>query len=221
MVGPDVATDAEAGPALGLSLTPSCRSSRRSSRSRPRIARRRPARVVHHVLPDTGDVAPARAVRGEQDKSLGAGTHPALLVLPGVGQRAEVGRHAGGDVGRQHRTGRAAERAGRSTQRSPVGGDPRSSSTGELIATATASNPDSGASPPPSATRPLTNSEKPARSSGRVKNGDSSQRRLTVGREIAEGDHAYPQLVNVLALGGQVRSAHRRRNEVRCSSPGR
>ena len=45
---------------------------------------------------------------------------------------------------------------------------------GELIARATASRPDSGASPPPWAIRPLTNSENPARSAGRVKNGDSS-----------------------------------------------
>ena len=59
---------------------------------------------------------------------------------------------------------------------------------GELMARATASKPDSGASPPPSATSPLTNSEKPARSSGRVKNGDSSQGGLTVRREVAESD---------------------------------
>jgi hypothetical protein len=44
---------------------------------------------------------------------------------------------------------------------------------GELMARATASSPDSGASPPPSAMSPLTNSENPARSSGSGKKGDS------------------------------------------------
>src|SRR5829696_6499108 len=66
--------------------------------------------MMNHVLPDTGYVTPSRAVGGEQDESLGTRAHSALLVLPGVSQSTEVGRHPGRNVGRQHR---GVERLGR------------------------------------------------------------------------------------------------------------
>ena len=92
---------------------------------------------------------------------------------------------------------------------------------GELIASATASRPDSGASPPPWAIRPLTNSEKPLRSVGQGEERGLLQRRVAVGDEVAEGDDPDPQLRRRSCPSRSGWTARRRRSRARWPSPRR